>query len=67
MSVSLEDQIACVAREIAMRKVVYPRRVAAGQMKQSQADLELARMNAVLETLTTTRAAWDESVKERRE
>ena len=39
--VSLDDQIACVERELAMRGRVYPRWVAQGKLTQSAADLEL--------------------------
>lgn len=51
MTIPLSDQIAAVKREISMRRHVYPTRVAAGRMKQAQADLEIDRMEAVLETL----------------
>lgn len=49
--VSLEDQIKCVQREIALRHAVYPKRVLDGKMKQEQALYELDAMYAVLETL----------------
>lgn len=48
---SLAQQIACVEREIAQRKHVYPRLIAAGKLTQKKADHELACMQAVLETL----------------
>jgi len=48
---SLDDQVACVEREIGYRERVYPRRVTAGQMTPALADRELRRMRAVLETL----------------
>jgi len=49
--ISIEDQVACVEREIRQRARVYPRWVEAGRMTQAKADLENARMAAVLETL----------------
>lgn len=49
--VPLKDQIACVEREIAMRRRVYPRWVESGKLKQGEADEEIRRMEAVLETL----------------
>ena len=49
--ISIEEQLAAVAREIKLREAVYPRQVAAGKLKQATADTELARMRAVLETL----------------
>ena len=56
MSVSLEDQIACLKREIALRKNVYPGFVARGRMKQSDADREIERMTAALHTLIALQA-----------
>lgn len=49
--VPLAAQIACVERELGMRRSVYPRRVADGKMRQAQADQEVRAMEAVLETL----------------
>jgi hypothetical protein len=48
---TVNEQIACVKREIAMRERVYPRWVAAGKMTKAKADHELAAMRAVLDTL----------------
>lgn len=49
--VSLNEQIAAVAREIALRRNVYSGFVARGKMKEDAARLELDRMQAVIETL----------------
>lgn len=49
--ITIEQQVAAVAREIALRKAVYPGRVAAKKMKQEKADHEISAMEAVLETL----------------
>lgn len=49
--VSIEAQIECVERELAMRNRVYPRLVDAGKMSQRQADKEIEAMQAVVETL----------------
>lgn len=51
VQVSLDRQIECVERELAFRRRVYTRRVAAEQMLQRQADEEIACMEAVRETL----------------
>ena len=51
MTVSLEDQIRCVKREIGMRKRVYPRWVESKKMTEAKAAEEIASMEAVLETL----------------
>lgn len=51
MTVALADQIACVKREIAMRRHVYPRWVEQQRMTQAKADAEIAAMEAVLDTL----------------
>lgn len=51
MTISLNQQIEEVERELALRRDVYPRQVAAGKMRQSIADYHLKRMEAVLATL----------------
>jgi hypothetical protein len=51
MKITLEQQLAAVAREIAMRRGVYPKWVANGKMKQDKAEHELAAMEAVIETV----------------
>src|SRR4051812_40742934 len=52
---SIEDMIACAERELAYRRRVYPRRREAGQMTQALVDREMARMEAILKTLTRLR------------
>lgn len=54
--VSLDEQIACVTREIEMREQVYARRVLNHQMTQKTADRELRAMRAVLDTLKSVKA-----------
>ena len=54
--VSLTSQVAAVQREIHQRGSVYPRLVAKGQMRQSEADLHISHMQAVLDTLEWLRA-----------
>ncbi|MBX9697889.1 MAG: hypothetical protein K2X74_00575 [Acetobacteraceae bacterium] len=49
--VSLARQIACIERELRMRRQVYPRRVADARMTQRAADDEIAAMEAALATL----------------
>lgn len=49
--IPLQNQIQCVAREIAMRLKYYPGRVAKGTMLQAAADDETNAMRAVLNTL----------------
>jgi hypothetical protein len=49
--IGIDEQIACVEREIALRRRVYPRRVADRKMTQALADKQLAAMSAVLDTL----------------
>lgn len=48
---TIDEQIACVRRELAMRQKAYPKWVASQRMKQAEADRELARMQAVHDTL----------------
>jgi hypothetical protein len=50
-AVPLIEQIHCVEREIALRERAYPRWVKNGRMSAIEADRELARMRAVLDTL----------------
>lgn len=54
--ISLADQVACVRREIAMRKRVYPRWVEQSRMRQAQADAEILAMEAVLATVEAAAA-----------
>lgn len=56
MVVSIQRQIACVEREIALRRRAYPRWVRAGRMTQRDADRELAEMESVLATLRGLKA-----------
>lgn len=50
-TVPIEDQIAEVEREIALRRSSYGRRVASGAMPRAYADQRIAVMEAVRETL----------------
>lgn len=59
--VSLEDQLACVDRELAMRRKVYPRWVKNGKLTQAAADLEILKMRGVRRALLRGEAlerAW---------
>lgn len=49
--IDIDAQIACVKREINMRKNVYPRWIGQERMTQETADRELNTMRAVLATL----------------
>jgi len=49
--VPLRHQIEEVERELAMRQRVYPGQVRRKTMRQGEADLHIARMEAVLVTL----------------
>lgn len=48
---TIEQQIASVKRELALRKNVYPKWVASGRMQQDSADHEIECMQEVLNTL----------------
>ena len=54
--VQLADQIACVERELKMRRRVYPRWVLASKLTQTAADLEMRRMEGVLQSLVALKA-----------
>lgn len=49
--IPLVQQIAEVERELALRRRVYPKWVESGKMKQIAADLQMARLTAVRDTL----------------
>lgn len=51
MKIALASQIAEAKRELALRRNTYPRLVASGKMRQSEADLCVQRMEAILATL----------------
>lgn len=51
MQISIQEQIKCVEREIAMRKSVYPRLVIQGKMTIGEKDRQIAAMQAVYNTL----------------
>lgn len=50
-TITIDEQIACVRREISMRERVYPRWVESGRLTQQKADAETNAMRAVLATL----------------
>lgn len=49
--ITMRQQLAAAKRELALRKTVYPRRVAHHDMSQAKADHEIAAMAAIVETL----------------
>ena len=57
---TMADQLACVRREIAMRRNVYPKWVESGRLKAEEATREQARMQAVHDSLERL-AALDEA------
>lgn len=56
-TVPLDRQIACVGRELGMRRGVYPKWVTAGRMTPAKAAEEIAAMAAVYDTLKRLQAA----------
>lgn len=48
---SLQQQIAELRREMALRRNVHPRMIASGRMRQGEADLAMARMQAAHDSL----------------
>ena len=56
-TISLDQQIASVKREIAMRKNAYPRFISNGKMRQGEADHEIAAMTAALHSLMKIKEA----------
>lgn len=55
-TITLDQQIACVRRELALRKSAYPRWIQSRRMTQATADKEIAAMEAVLATLLSLAA-----------
>jgi hypothetical protein len=53
---TLEDEIACIRREIRQRCAVYPRLVLEGLMSEAEAQYEVALMARVLQRLEFLRA-----------
>jgi hypothetical protein len=51
LPVTLDEQIAEVQRELAVRKRVYPNFVSSKRLTQDRADLQMERLQAALETL----------------
>lgn len=61
MTITLHRQIDAVRNEIALRRRVYPRFIAAGRMTESEAADRIECMVAVLDTLTKLQAAEKEA------
>lgn len=51
----IDDQIACLAAEVKRRKRVFPALIEKGRMASDTSALEIAKMQAALETLTQLR------------
>lgn len=69
---SAVDKRDCVIREANMRRMVYPKRVAAGKLRQGTADREIAMMDEIAadykrlaETEMLDRARGEEAQRER--
>ncbi len=56
MSVSIDDQIKAVGRELGMRRNVYPKFITSKRITPEKAAAEIAAMEAVYETLKRVRA-----------
>lgn len=59
MKISLDQQIAEIDRELRMRDEVYPGLVARRKLRQAEADLHVARLRAVRDTLAWVRENED--------
>lgn len=57
--VTIEEQIACVERELGFRKKLYPRWVGSGKLTAENAQQELDRMEAVLVSLQRVQKRLD--------
>jgi hypothetical protein len=45
----IADMLTCARREVAIREVVYPKRVAQGRMKLNDAEREILLMKAIVQ------------------
>lgn len=54
--IGLDEQIACIKRELTARRRVYQRMVAGERMTAERATREITTMEAVLQTLETLEA-----------
>ena len=61
-TIVIEEQIACIERELGMRVKLYPRWVKGGKLTQEAADQELDRLRAVLLTLQRVQQGLDHQV-----
>lgn len=52
---TLDEKIACVRREVEMRRRVYPNWVRSGRISQAHADHQIACMESVLADLEASR------------
>ncbi|MFD1216397.1 hypothetical protein [Microbulbifer celer] len=52
----IDEQIACVKKEYQRRKRLFPKLVEDGKIPRDMAQAEIARMKAVMETLSQLRA-----------
>jgi len=48
---TLETMVACAARELALRRNVYPKWITKGRMKPEEAEKEIANMEGILACL----------------
>lgn len=62
---TLQEQVACLARELAVRRNVYRKWVSSGKMKHETATHEIECMEAALETVEKVRdlAETSEEIK----
>jgi hypothetical protein len=51
MTITTEDMLACVKRELGQRRRVYPRLVGCGKMTQAGANREISTMQAIADKL----------------
>lgn len=62
---TLQKQLACARRELALRKVNYPRWVAKGSLDAEQAAHEIEAMGAICETLEKMKMLEEVSIEVR--
>jgi len=64
MSITIQDKLTCVVRELGYRRRVYPRLIANNKMGQSQADKEIKLMEAIVDDYRRSAQVCGESQSE---
>lgn len=59
--ITLQQQLACAKRELALRRRVYPRLIQQGKLAPNKSEEEIACMEAIVKTLDTQQDLFESS------